>query len=950
MRESNFAFPAQNRACVCISSQLYDRRALDTTSPLPLFNSLSHLTTLSSTSPRIREILVMDGGLERLIRILRDFCSNPPLPEPPTQFYGLLPLPSSNSTLSNPSNGITGPPVHDPRRPFDRAAAHRFSLALQCIVNIGVRGSEPIRARVVQAGALDVIGCILEAWLTSRGFAVLPSSSASGLPRESREVRHARRLALIAQEEPRTAIPSSLSLPPLPRGSTWLDDETPGPVTRPISALPQRTISARPPDTRSSIEQTTPTNPRSRSNDSSPLRNSRSSSIGVGNNATSAGEQIQGSLPGRSTSVSRTDTEAESDADVEMEDADRSTADASQSASLEQPPPQLNVTVGILEPGLGLDMDLLMGVGVGVGVNGDPEGIAVDINGRELGLGAREMVLQQQQQQQQQQIDQQQQQIESQQHQNRERERQLEHPDDLTPRAPLTALPDAAPHNIPARQPSVNLHQRPHVNPIQRPFVPPPHPRTHITMTPGVPQHLSSSVPRHDAGPYREEDVLLSLQLLAYLSKYPHVRQAFYKPREVFNPVLKTMQPNASAASSNTKGIESSTSVSSSNNSSFFKTLTGRKDKRPVSASAATGQSDSHTDHHTESTQMLNPPLRSTPSLLQSTNIFSLVERFTFRPSASESHLPNPPPLLPEEIQYWAGVVMRNACRKDDARGGIRQCANVQCGKWEKFPREFAKCRRCRKAKYCGKDCQSRAWSEGHRFWCCVKEEEPDGAVNTSVIPLNTPSASTAGQRGEIEENRPFNNPAAAAGLALLSQMQRSGLGAMSDISPPDTREGRVDPILSFNSLSRGRDGVSNDLQMQADGMFMGMPTSSGQSSSSSNQNQSTSSSQSPEPSTSSQAGQWTQDHTASFDPSQQHQPEPPNTDVGNDTLLSMLDASYLHLRARAGGFDTGDASSITEIVGRTLSTTDLPAIVRSFGIPTSDSQTVSQLMDEMME
>lgn len=26
MRESNFAFPAQNRAAVCISSQLYDRR------------------------------------------------------------------------------------------------------------------------------------------------------------------------------------------------------------------------------------------------------------------------------------------------------------------------------------------------------------------------------------------------------------------------------------------------------------------------------------------------------------------------------------------------------------------------------------------------------------------------------------------------------------------------------------------------------------------------------------------------------------------------------------------------------------------------------------------------------------------------------------------------------------------------------------------------------------
>jgi len=28
------------------------------------------------------------------------------------------------------------------------------------------------------------------------------------------------------------------------------------------------------------------------------------------------------------------------------------------------------------------------------------------------------------------------------------------------------------------------------------------------------------------------------------------------------------------------------------------------------------------------------------------------------------------------EIQYWAGVVMCNACRKDESRGGIRQCVN----------------------------------------------------------------------------------------------------------------------------------------------------------------------------------------------------------------------------------------------------------------------------------
>ncbi|KAF4600262.1 hypothetical protein EYR38_004886 [Pleurotus pulmonarius] len=114
------------------------------------------------------------------------------------------------------------------------------------------------------------------------------------------------------------------------------------------------------------------------------------------------------------------------------------------------------------------------------------------------------------------------------------------------------------------------------------------------------------------------------------------------------------------------------------------------------------------------------------PPPVRQTNVFSLVERFTFRPSASEAELPNAPPKLPQEIQYWAGVIMRNACRKDESRGGIRQCANMLCGRWESYPREFAKCRRCRKAKYCGKECQSTAWSEGHRFWCSAKDGDDE--------------------------------------------------------------------------------------------------------------------------------------------------------------------------------------------------------------------------------
>ncbi|KAF9491169.1 hypothetical protein BDN71DRAFT_1398769, partial [Pleurotus eryngii] len=106
------------------------------------------------------------------------------------------------------------------------------------------------------------------------------------------------------------------------------------------------------------------------------------------------------------------------------------------------------------------------------------------------------------------------------------------------------------------------------------------------------------------------------------------------------------------------------------------------------------------------------------PQPVRQTDVFSLVERFTFRPSASESDLPNVLPKLPQEIQYWAVVIVRNACRKDESRGGIRQCVNMLCGRWESYPQEFAKCRRCQKTKYCGKECQSTAWSEEHRLWC----------------------------------------------------------------------------------------------------------------------------------------------------------------------------------------------------------------------------------------
>ena len=72
--------------------------------------------------------------------------------------------------LTGPHYVITardGREAHSARRSFDHHAAYHFSLAFQCVVNIGVRGSESIRSRLVQAGTLEVVECILEVWLAS---------------------------------------------------------------------------------------------------------------------------------------------------------------------------------------------------------------------------------------------------------------------------------------------------------------------------------------------------------------------------------------------------------------------------------------------------------------------------------------------------------------------------------------------------------------------------------------------------------------------------------------------------------------------------------------------------------------------------------------------------------------------------------------------------------------
>ena len=69
-------------------------------------------------------------------------------------------------------------------------------------------------------------------------------------------------------------------------------------------------------------------------------------------------------------------------------------------------------------------------------------------------------------------------------------------------------------------------------------------------------------------GPYRDEDVLLSLQLLAYLSKCPHCRQAFYKPRTSFHPTTAQLMSEVRASPSSVSSSDSSSGANAGSGSS----------------------------------------------------------------------------------------------------------------------------------------------------------------------------------------------------------------------------------------------------------------------------------------------------------------------------------------------------------------------------------------------
>jgi len=109
MREANFSNFALNRAAIVITNNTYDRRALDSTSFLPLSVSLTNLLTLCNASNRIREQIAKDGAVEQLVCILR------------------------NKKYRNMQNKI-------------------WSLAFRCLAITAIRGNGKIRRKIIYSG------------------------------------------------------------------------------------------------------------------------------------------------------------------------------------------------------------------------------------------------------------------------------------------------------------------------------------------------------------------------------------------------------------------------------------------------------------------------------------------------------------------------------------------------------------------------------------------------------------------------------------------------------------------------------------------------------------------------------------------------------------------------------------------------------------------------------
>ncbi|KAG0157543.1 hypothetical protein PDIDSM_4728 [Penicillium digitatum] len=571
MREVNFSIPNVNKASVNITTTLYDRRALDCTSTLPLINSLNHLAYLTTSSARIRDILTVDGGIERLVCVLKEGRSK------------------------------------------DLLEMWKWSLAFQCVVNIGVRGSEGVRTRVVEADMVPVIATILNNYIKVVNKVRSRSDVDSEKQTSSRQSKPSSSHDVSTRFTPLDADTQTESHPQVRRINHV--DKPLRRASKSPTFLPRQPTYRQSPASMQHLATAVP---------------SMDTTDGFGLRPVRDAERLPSMLPSLQTGI------------VSQPDSP-----TTPSGPLHSQPRSLPQTIAARQRPLIRQQQSASGESDDA--NGEDSTMGDDST---MGQPAETIVG-----------------LPNRMELDRVDERGTTMLDDVSNTHDLTVTdpseeggPEVETFNITHRSSvdgsiinngntqangGLGLSPTQATNNPNSPTLPPSPYAVYLRDRPAA-QGVLTTMPR-------DEDVLMSLQLLAYVSKYCNLRTYFQSshlvPKLKIDRELHLLDEDADPSS-------------------------------PIEVCE-------------EEDEYLIP---------DDFNIFPLVEKFTVRHHT-------------KDMQYWACVVMRNLCRKDEARGGIRQCAYYKCGKWEEFQRQFAKCRRCRRTKYCSKDCQKSAWVY-HRHWC----------------------------------------------------------------------------------------------------------------------------------------------------------------------------------------------------------------------------------------
>ncbi|CAG8123414.1 unnamed protein product [Penicillium salamii] len=612
MREVNFSIPNVNKASVNITTTLYDRRALDCTSTLPLINSLNHLAYLTTSSARIRDILTVDGGIERLICILKEGRSK------------------------------------------DLMEMWKWSLAFQCVVNIGVRGSEGVRTRVVEADMVPVIATILNNYIK-----VVDKVRSRDSPESEKQTSSKDEKCSSSREPSARSTPMDLDIQP--ESHTEPEESHRHRQAPPSIEIPQPFHHDSQPIDSDAMDITSPPHvPRISSPESSNLGQESHNHRAHDGRLPRAGHRLRSMQPLATAVPSMETTDGFGLRPVHDTERLPSMLPGLQTGIVSQPdspttpsgplhsqPRSLPQTIAARQrPAIRQQQS-------GSGESDDAHGEDPSMDDSTMGQPAETIVG-----------------LPNRMEIDNVEGRENTMLDNVSPAHGLTVTdpseeegPEVETFNITHRstvdgsiitdgntQNTGGLGLSPTQatnNPNSPTLAPTPYALYLRDRNAPAAQGVLTAMPR-------DEDVLMSLQLLAYISKYCYLRSYFQSSHLV--PKLKIDRE--------------------------LHLLDDNADSAPVEMCE-------------EENEYLLP---------DDVNIFPLVEKFTVRHHS-------------KDMQYWACVVMRNLCRKDEANGGIRQCAYYKCGKWEEFQRQFAKCRRCRRTKYCSKECQKSAWVY-HRHWC----------------------------------------------------------------------------------------------------------------------------------------------------------------------------------------------------------------------------------------